>query len=292
MRPHICPVPTSRVRRVTTVSMGILRTATNPTAALRFLRYLASRDEGESHFARLGFSPIAEADAWDESPRLTLYAGAMLRPAIEETVTAFERREGVQVDRVYNGCGILVGQMKIGQRPDAYFACDKSFMTQVKDLFPTPTDISINQLVILVPKANPHDVKTLSDLGKPGVRLGVGHEKQCALGALTEETLKQSGLYKSVRANVVVESPTGDLLVNQLLTGSLDAVVAYVSNATGHGDELTALKINIPCAMAVQPLAIGKESVHRQLTARLVIALQAAESRERFEAWGFRWGAQ
>ena len=34
----------------------------------------------------------------------------MLRPAIEETVTEFEKREGVRVSRVYNGCGILATQ--------------------------------------------------------------------------------------------------------------------------------------------------------------------------------------
>ncbi|HYE20281.1 MAG TPA: molybdate ABC transporter substrate-binding protein [Tepidisphaeraceae bacterium] len=278
--------------RVTTVGVGVLRSTSDPTAALHFLRYLSSADKGRPHFADAGFAAAPEADRWAESPRLTLYAGAMLRPAIDDTVTAFERREGVRVDRVYNGCGILVGQMKVGQRPDAYFACDQSFMTQVKDLFPSPADVSINQLVILVPKANPFGIKTLRDLAKPGLRLGVGHEKQCALGALTEKSLKQSGLYRNVRANVVVESPTGDLLVNQLLTKSLDAVVAYVSNATGHADELTALKIDLPCALATQPLAVSKDSAHRQLAGRLMANLRSAESRDRFEAWGFRWSAR
>ena len=64
----------------------------------------------------------------------------MLRPAIEQTITAFEEREGVRVPRVYNGCGILVAQMKAGQVPDAYFACDVEFMKQVQALFPDSED--------------------------------------------------------------------------------------------------------------------------------------------------------
>ena len=40
--------------------------------------------------------------------------------------------------------------------PDAYFACDCEFMNQVKRLFPEPTTISQNELVILVKKGNPH----------------------------------------------------------------------------------------------------------------------------------------
>jgi molybdenum ABC transporter molybdate-binding protein len=270
------------------VSLCVLKSSKDPTAALRFLRYLSSRDKGLPHFAREGYTPV-EGDAWDESPRVLLYGGAMLRPAVEDTIAEFESREGCTVERVYNGCGILVGAMKTGQRPDAYFACDSSFMLQVKDLFLDAVDVSTNQLVILVKDGNRHGIHSLADLGKEGLRVGVGHEKQCALGALTQETLRQSGFEKSVRKNIVVESPTGDLLVNQLLTGSLDAAIAYVSNASGHDGELDAIRIDIPCALAVQPVAVGKESKHRQLTGRLLDRLRSAESRERFEAFGFRW---
>ena len=66
--------------------------------------------------------------------------------------------------------------------------------------------------------------------------------------------------------NVAVQSPTGDMLVNQLRTGSLDAVVAYISNATYAGDDVEAIAIDIPCAVAVQPIAVGKDSQHKQLS--------------------------
>ena len=95
-----------------------------------------------------------------------------------ETITAFEQREGCRVTRVYNGCGILVAQMKAGEHPDAYFSCDNSFMVQVTDLFIDPADVSINHLVIVVPKGNPRHIASLKDLGQPGLRVGVGHEKQ------------------------------------------------------------------------------------------------------------------
>jgi hypothetical protein len=34
---------------------------------------------------------------------------------------------------------------------------------------------------------------------------------------------------------------------------------------------------------------VGRESRHRQLTGRLLDRLRSAESKERFEAFGFRW---
>jgi molybdenum ABC transporter molybdate-binding protein len=272
------------------ISAAILTDSPRPTAALRFARFLAARDRGLPEFARQGYDPV-EGDAWAEEPEVRLLSGAMLRPAIEETIAAFEAREGCRVTRVYNGCGILVAQMKAGDKPDAYFACDRSFMDEVADRFTDRQDVSTNQLVILVPKGNPHGIKSLTDLGKDGLRVGVGHEKQCALGVLTQKTLQEGGVLDKVMKNVKVQTPTGDMLVNQLRAGSLDAVVAYVSNAVPAAGQLEAIAIDVPCALAVQPVAAARESDHKQLAGRLIAAIRSSDSRGRFEANGFRWGA-
>ncbi len=273
---------------VASISAGVLKSSARPAAALRFARYLASSDRGGPAFAKDGYEP-AGGDSWEERPTILLYSGAMLRPAIDRTIEDFERREGCEVTRVYNGCGILVAQMKAGARPDAYFACDTSFMGEVKDHFLAPRDVSLNQLVILVHKGNPFKIESLQDLGNPGVRVGIGHEKQCALGALTQETLAQTKLRERVMKNVVVQSPTGDLLVNQLRTKTLDAIVAYVSNAAGAGEVFDAIRVDVPCAMATQPVAVGKESPRRQIASRLVDAFLAEPSKKKFESEGFRW---
>ncbi len=270
------------------ICAAVLRTTTQPQAALRFARFLASRDFGLPKFKEEGFA-VVDGDRWAEEPQLRLLSGAMLRPAIQETLAAFEAREGVRITTVYNGCGILVAQMRAGEHPDAYFACDQSFMDQVHDLFLDATPVSTNRLVILVPRGNPHGIRGLADLAKPGLKVGVGHEKQCALGVLTQKTLSETGTRGQVMKNVKVQSPTGDMLVNQLLTGSLDAVIAYVSNAAGEADRLEAIPVDVPCAVATQPLAVGKDSDFKHLAGRLADALRSAESRRRFEAKGFRW---
>jgi molybdenum ABC transporter molybdate-binding protein len=272
------------------ISAGVLRSSGRPQAALRFARFLASSDRGAPEFARTGYEP-AGGDAWEERPALTLYSGAMLRPAIERTLREFEQREGCEVTRVYNGCGFLVAQMKGGARPDLYFACDESFLNQVQDRFGPGRAVSTNQLVILVAKGNPHGVKSLRDLGQPGLRVGVGNEKQCALGALTQATLVQEKLRDPVMKNVVTLSPTGDLLVNQMRAGALDAVVAYLSNATGSADVLEAVKVDLPCALATQPVAVEKSSPRRQLATRLVERLASDVSRREFLSEGFGWKA-
>ena len=124
---------------VSQVSIGVISTSKQPTNALHFARYVAAADRGLERYKEHGFT-VAEGDTWRELPELSVFAGSMLRPAIEESLTAFEEREGVRISRVYNGRGILVAQIKSRQHPDAYFAGDREFMSQVKDLFPKPVD--------------------------------------------------------------------------------------------------------------------------------------------------------
>src|SRR5207237_1048747 len=159
-----------------------------------------------------------------------------------------------------------------------------------------PATVSSNQLVIAVRKGNPHGIAALRDLGKPGLRIGVGHEQQCALGAITKETFIRTGVYAEVKKNVVTVSPTGDFLVNQLRSGSrssgpaLDAVVAYRSNVIPFASELDAIPVTgIPCASPQQPLAVSRTTINPELSQRLKEALQSAESKQRFEKLGFGW---
>lgn len=271
------------------IAISVLEFSEQPTAALHFARYVTASDRGLQHYGDHGFR-TKPGDAWADVPELSVFAGSMLRPAIEDTIVAFEQREGVKVSRVYNGCGILVAQMKAGQHPDVYFACDKEFMSQVTDLFPESVDVSQNELVILVQKGNPEQIASLRDLGREGLRVGVGHEKQCAMGWITQNTLTEGGIRNEVMANVTVQSPTGDMLVNQMLTGSLDAAVVYLSNAAGAGDKLDAVQIQgIECSTAIQPWAVAEQSQYPQLASRLFQQICSRESQDIFLAEGFQW---
>lgn len=271
------------------IALARLNSSQQPKRALHFARYVASKDKGLQRYAEYGFTPV-DGDAWQEEPELILYAGSMLRPAIEETITKFEQEEGVRVTRVYNGCGILVAQMKAGQIPDAYFACDTEFMGQVSEFFPQSESVSQNELVILVQKGNPFNITSLKDLTKPGIRLGIGHEKQCAMGWITQQTFTESGLQTELMENVVVQTPTGDMLVNQMRSGSLDAAVAYLSNAAGSAAFLDAIRIHgIPCSVATQPYGTAKSSQNKLLSNRLLETIRSENSREKFSSEGFEW---
>ena len=270
------------------VALGVLTSSQQPTEALHLARYLTARDRGLREFQRAGYR-VGEGDVWADKPEVVFYSGGVNRLAVEDTVRRFEEREGVKITRVYNGCGILVSQMKAGQRPDAYLACDVSFMSPVSGLFTNPVEISETDIVILVTKGNPKQIHSLTDLAQPGLRLGVANARQSTLGDLTAKLLQGAQLFDALMANVKTQTPTADLLVNQIRTGALDAVVVYKANTSQVRDTLDVVPLSLPGAKAVQPFAVGSNSEHQLLMARLREAILSAESRQRYEALGFQW---
>lgn len=269
------------------VSIGVLDCSTDATRALHFARFLSSRDKGLPQFKNSGYR-VVDGDEWAESPQLTVFLGAMLRPAMAETLKDFAAREGLPpINTTYNGCGILVGQMKTGARPDMYFACDTSFMSQVQDLFQKSDVISSNEMVIVVKKGNPKGINELKDLTQPGLKLGVGEERQCALGWLTKDVLARNALCEKVEKNIAVRSTTGDMLIAQM--PALDASIVYRSNAMFIKDRYDIVRVDLPQRFAQQPVAVGKESKYRQLTERLLDAIRSSQSQVRFRDNGFQW---
>lgn len=270
------------------VAIGILHFSNQPTAALHFARYLGSRNKGLPAFADRGFT-VVDGDAWADRPQILFYGGAVNRRAIQETLAEFGKREGVEITTIFNGCGILNGQIKLGEKPDVYQTCDSSFMKGVEEKFLPYQKVSETDIVIAVRKGNPRNIRALQDLSLGGLRLGVANERQSTLGTLTARLLKEQKLDDPVQKNVVVNSPTADLLVTQLRTGSLDAVIVYRANTTAATGDLDVIAINHPMARAMQSIAVGRESSQQHLVGRLVKTLRSPKSRERFQRAGFQW---
>jgi len=269
------------------VPVMVLTSSKQPAAALRFARYLAAPEKGQEVFAAHHYEPVG-VEPWSVRPSITLFSGGLNRIAIEDTVEEFRQREGVNVNVVYNGCGVLNSQIRAGEQPDAYFACDASFAEDVKERFEEFSEVSSSRMVMLVRPDNPKNIHTLADLARPGVRVGRADEELSALGALTKRLLEEEGLYEAVRENTRVTTPTADFLVNQINTGQqLDAVVVYEANCIHVRDTLEMVEIDHPMALAIQPIGAGKETKYPLIVTRLMDTVKDVPSQERFTARGF-----
>ena len=270
------------------ITIGVLSTSEQPTRALHFMRFLSARDKGLVQFKKFGYDAV-DGDRWAETPEIKLFCGGLNRPAVEKTIEAFQQREGVTVLADYNGCGVLVGQMRTGLIPDVYFACDTSFMEMVEEDFSAPRDVSSTEMVIITQKGNPKDVNELKDLMRPGLKVGLCNPEKSALGELCQRLLTRHQLWRQVYPEAKDQPATADILVQHVVIGSLDAAIVYRANTTLQREELEAIDILDTNTRATQPIAVAKTSQYKQLTSRLMERIRSAQSEERFRSLGFNW---
>lgn len=278
---------------VAQINLGVMTTTKNPTEALRFARYVTARDRGLKVFDDQDYS-VATGDVWEESPELTFFAGSVNRNALDPIIERFEQREGVTINTVYNGCGILTAQMRSiqdsasGGFPDMYMACDVYYLNTVAELFQDGINISNTPIVIVTQKGNPKNIKTMEDLTAPGVRVVLGQPDQCTIGVLSRNLLQDAGIYDKLMAeNVVSQTTASSLLIPAITTAAADAVLAYRTDTGAVLDQVEIIPIDSPLAKAVQPYSVARSSDFQQLGQRLFQAI--AQSRQEFENAGFEW---
>jgi len=238
-----------------------------------------------------------EGDTWASTPEITFFCGAVNRRAIEPIIDAFQKREGVVVNTVFDGCGILTGRMgsienqkQDGGFPDVYMACDRYYLDNVQQWFQEDVNVSETEIVLVVPKGSDR-VQSLEDILKPGVRVSIGQPDQCTIGALTRRLLQQVNLYDRLKEKqaspdeVVVEKSSSALIVPDVLTGHVDVAIAYRNDIQDHADKVDLIKIDSPLTRAIQPLSIAKNSQHKQLVRRLY--RQVEKAKDNFQSVGF-----
>lgn len=278
------------------ISIAVLNSSPGPTSALRLARYISAQDRGLAVFESFGMKPV-DGDIWVLKPEVTFFCGAVNRRAIEPVIDEFQKREGVIVNTVFDGCGILTGRMgTIDQQkqtagfPDVYMACDRYYLDNVQQWFQEDINVSQTEIVLVVPKGS-DQVKSLEDIVKPGVRVSVGEPDQCTIGALTRRLLQQSDLYDRLKekqaqpGEVVVEKSSSALIVPDVVTGHVDVAIAYRNDVQDHGDKVDVIKIDSSLTRAIQPLSIAKNSQHKNLVRRLYRQVEKAE--KSFESVGF-----
>ena len=126
-----------------------------------------------------------------------------------------------------------------------------------------------------------------------GIRVAVGEPDQCTIGALTRRLLAKEDLYLRLKekqqqdGEVVVEKSSSALLVPDVVTGSVDATIAYITDVLANQDEVDVIHVESSLNKAIQPISIAKTSDHKYLVRRLI--RKVADSPEAFESVGFHF---
>lgn len=224
---------------------AVIQGCANPEGGKAFLDFMLS-DEAQDVWEKWAFDR-AKQPASGQRVVLYLYCGAGIRPMMDAAIEAFKQvKPNVRIDAGYAGSGCLLGQLTFGKRGDLYMPGEDFYLNQAKDrgYIAASKPIGYFEPVLLVPKGNPKNIKTLADLARPGLRVALGDAKACAVGLTADRLLEKAGLAKAVEKNVAVRHGNVPELGNAVKFRTIDVSIVWNVTAAQQREDCDSIPID------------------------------------------------
>jgi len=162
---------------------------------------------------------------------LELFIGSASKPAVEEAAAAFEKKAGCKLLLHFGGSGRMLSEMKLSRRGDLYFPGSSDFMEVAKreKLVVPETEKIVVYLVpaINVPRGNPKSIRSLDDLAKPGVRVGIARPDSVCVGLYAVEVMTRNGVAERIKPNIVTQTESCEKTAQLVALGTVDAILGW-----------------------------------------------------------------
>ena len=167
----------------------------------------------------------------EEQKTITAFIGAASKPAMDEAAQAFTAKTGIQVYCNYGGSGSMLSQIELSKSGDLYIPGSQDYIPKAerKGIVDSNAVKRIAYLipVIAVQHGNPKNIKSLSDLAKPGIKVGIGNPEAVCLGLYAVEILDYNHLLAGVSRNIVTHAESCEKTATLLSLKSVDAVIGW-----------------------------------------------------------------
>ncbi len=249
-------------------------------------------------FVGCGGSSTGGGGGEQEGDTLRVFAATSLTDAFGELAKTFEEdNPGVEVRLNLESSTTLLAQIQQGAPADVYGSSAEEEMDKaVKDglVAGDPKIFAKNREVIMVPKENPANIRSLRDLARPGVKLVLTEEgvpsTDYAIEILGKANARYgSGFKEDVLSNVVSQEPNVRAAVGRVAHGDYDGTFSYASDYTPDIRERVKV-IEIPedlNIVATYPVAALKGAESPELAREWVDLVVSAEGQRVLKKWGF-----
>ena len=178
----------------------------------------------------------ASASSSSAKAGVTVYAAASLTdvfPAIDKSNTYS-----------FAGSNALATQITNGAPADVFASANTTLPAQLfaQGVVEKPVVFTRNTLVIVVPKSNPAEIKSIYDLTKPGVKIDVANSA-VPVGSYTLQVLGQMGLASQVTPNFVSQETDVRTVLSKVQLGQADAGFVYATDARAVPDGVIVIKL-------------------------------------------------
>jgi molybdate transport system substrate-binding protein len=225
--------------------------------------------------------------------RLIAFVGSASKPPSLEVKAAYEKATpGVSVDMTFGGSGTILQQMSLEKTGDIYMPGSDDYMdkAEAKQAVIPETRAIVAYLVpvICVQKGNPKGIRTLADLAKPGVVVGLAEAGAVCLGDVSAEALENAGLLEAVKKNVITYAKSCEQTQQLVQLGEVDAAIGWDAFEHWAPDKIEVVPIPPKYARPRNiPAAVSAFSRQRQAAERFIGFLTSPEGKAIFAKHGY-----
>ena len=189
----------------------------------------------------------------------------------------------------FGGSNDLAAQIEQGAPADVFASANTKLPTQLHaaGLCSTPVVFTRNELVVIVPKANPARISGIRDLTRSGVRVVVA-AAGVPVGDYTLEVLDELRLTSAVTRNVVGRESDVRGVLSKVALGEADAGFVYATDATTAANRLRVIEVPARAEPTVQYAICVVSHSNRMAAARAFVQQILSTSGQRtLQRYGF-----
>lgn len=223
--------------------------------------------------------------------KLLVFTGAASKPPTEDAAALYEKKTGTKVELIFGGSGYVLSQMKLSKQGDIYFPGSSDYMEIAKrggDVFPETEKIIVYLVpAINVQKGNPHNIRTLKDLTKPGLKVAIANPEGVCVGLYAVEIIEKEFTEKekdAFKKNLINYTGSCEKTATAISLKQADAVIGWSVFEHWDPDRIKTVPLDpakIPRVGYIS-IAISKFTKNREVAQRFIDFLQSPEGRAVF----------
>jgi len=178
---------------------------------------------------RHGLDPRATTSPAAAHASIVVYCAASFRRPLEAAATQYERETGIRIGLQYGGSQTLLANIKLANSGDLYVPADASYLDLARSdgLVAESVAVATMRPVLAVRRGNPGGIRSLRDLLRPDVRLGLADPGAAAIGKVVKERLDAGGHWQAIERAAVVTKPTVSDIAMDVQLNAIDAAFVW-----------------------------------------------------------------
>ena len=231
------------------------------------------------------------------SKSINVFAGSASQPPLLAAAKTFEERTNIKVNFNFGGSGTVLSQMILSKSGDLYIPGSPDYLIKAQSQGVVAANDNGTILAYLVPailvqKGNPKNIKSLSDLLRPDVTVGIANPASVCVGLYAIEILDKNGLLDTLKqtGNVKTYADSCEKTATLIALKSVDAVIGWSVFASWNPDSTDVVYLNtteIP-RLAYIPAAISTFAQDKASAQEFIDFLASKDGQTIFSKYGYQ----